>query len=120
MTNLPNLSTWCRVPVGATIPANTPYAHDHGNSLTVVLNGYHRDMTAYGGDSIHYYTEHPVPPPLPTEDGATILVSGDGRPPFVLLMREAGRWVNSHGVEWYTSEIHAWAPVTVGETVVMR
>ena len=64
-------------------------------------------------------TEHPVTPPLPTEEGATIAVSSDERPPSVLLTRKAGRWVNSHGVEWYNNEIHAWAPVTIGETVVM-
>ena len=117
---LPNLSTWHRVPNGGTIPANTPYAHDHGNSLTVVLNGYHRDMTAYRGDSIRYYTEHPIAPPLPTEEGATILASGGHWPPYILLTRKGGRWVNSHGVEWYNNEIHAWAPVAIGETVVMR
>ena len=65
-------------------------------------------------------TEHPVTPPLPTEEGATIAVSSDERPPSVLLTRKGGRWVNSHGVEWYNNEIYAWAPVTVGETVVMR
>ena len=47
-TTLPNLSTWHSVPDGATIPANTPYAHSDGNSLTVVLEGYCRDLPAYG------------------------------------------------------------------------
>ena len=116
-TELPDLSTWHRVPAGATIPAGTPYTYVLGDYITVELNGSPCDEQV--GVNAHY-TEHPIALPLPTEEGATILVSGDGRPPFVLLMREAGRWVNSHGVEWYTSEIHAWAPVTVGETVVMR
>ena len=117
---LPNLSTWHRVPVGGTIPKNTPYAHDHGGSLTVVLNGYHRDVTAYGGDSIRYYTEHPITPPLPTEEGATIMVSYNNEwPPHVLLTRKAGHWVNRYGTRWNVDQIHAWAPVTIGETVVM-
>ena len=116
---LPNLSTWHRVPVGGTIPKNTPYAHDHGGSLTVVLNGYHRDVTAYGGDSIRYYTEHPITPPLPTEEGATIMASSGDWPPSALLTREDGRWVNRYGDEWAVDEIRAWAPVTIGEVVVM-
>lgn len=119
-TTLPDLSTWHRVPVGATIPANTPYAHDHGNSLTVVLNGYYRDMTAYGGEGIRYYTEHPIIPPLPTEEGATILVSSDGCFAYILLTREAGHWVNRYGTRRSVGQIRAWCPVTLGETVVMR
>lgn len=118
--NLPDLSTWHRVPVGATIPAGTPYAHDYGNSLTVVMDGYHRDMTAYGGDSIHYYTEHPIAPPLPTEDGATILAASEGCIPYILLAREGGRWLNRYGVEWSVGQISAWCPVTLGEKVVVR
>ena len=114
---LPNLSTWHRVPVGATIPAGTPYAYAYEDGLNVELGGYNCDMTmGRGGGS--YYTEHPITLPLPTEDGATIAVSSDERPPSVLLTRKGGRWVNSHGVEWYDNEIHAWAPVTIGETVV--
>ena len=117
-TNLPNLSTWHRVPVGATIPAGTPYAYAYEDGLNVELGGYNCDMTmGRGGGS--YYTEHPVAPPLPTEDGATILVSSDERPPHILVTLEAGRWVN-HDVEWPVSLIRAWAPVTVGETVVIQ
>ena len=118
--NLPNLSTWHRVPVGATIPKGTPYAHDRGNSLTVVLDGYHRDMTAYGGDSIRYYTERPIGLPLPTEEGATIMASGGRWSPYILLTREDGRWVTRFGDEWPIDRITAWAPVTIGEVVVMR
>ena len=71
---LPNLSTWHRVPVGATIPAGTPYAYAYEDGLNVELGGYNCDMTmGRGGGS--YYTEHPTTPPLPTEDGATIAVS---------------------------------------------
>ena len=116
---LPNLSTWHRVPLGATIPADTPYAYAYGDGLTVELGGYPSAITVDDNSYYTHYTESPIGPPLPTEEGATILVSNDERPPFVLLMREAGRWVNSHGVEWYNNEIHAWAPVTIGETVVM-
>ena len=120
MTILPNLSTWHRAPVGATIPAGVPYAYTFAGGCTAVLDGYSKDITVRDNPYNTYYTEHPIAPPLPTEDGATILVSSDERPPFVLLMREAGRWVNSHGVEWYNNEIHAWAPVTIGETVAVR
>ena len=120
MTTLPNLSTWHPVPLGATIPADTPYAYAYGDGLTVELGGYPSAITVDDNSYYTHYTESPIGPPLPTEEGATILVSNDERPPFVLLMREAGRWVNSHGVEWYNNEIHAWAPVTVGETVAVR
>ena len=117
--NLPDLSTWHRVPVGATIPAFTSYAYASKDALTVEFRGRFEDFTMPDSGNT-YYTEHPIGLPLPTEEGATILVSSDERPPFVLLMREAGRWVNSHGVEWYNNEIHAWAPVTIGETVAVR
>ena len=115
---LPNLSTWHRVPDGATIPAGTPYAYVYDDEVTLRLKGtfVELDVREYGS----YYTEHPIAPPLPTEDGATIAVSSDERPPSVLLTRKGGRWVNSHGVEWYNNEIHAWAPVAIGETVVIQ
>ena len=121
-TNLPNLPAWHRVPVGATIPAGTPYACTYENSIiTAKPGGRFKDFTVHDSPyNTTYYTEHPIAPPLPTWEGATILVSSDERPPFVLLMRKAGRWVNSHGVEWYNNEIHAWAPVTIGETVAVR
>ena len=114
---LPNLSTWHRVPVGATIPKGVPYACTYEGGLNVELGGYRYDTQVRGNS---HYTEHPVTPPLPTEDGATIAVSSDERPPSVLLTRKGGRWVNSHGVEWYNNEIHAWAPVAIGETVVIQ
>lgn len=119
--NLPDLSTWHRVPVGAVIPKGVPYActYDGSSSVVIELDGYRVAIVARADGGITYYTEHPVTLPLPNEEGATILVSSDERPPFVLLMREAGRWVNGHGVEWYNNEIHAWAPVTIGEVVVM-
>ena len=119
--NLPDLSTWHLVPVGATVPKHTPYAYTYEDGVTVELDGSPCDFTVCD-DNVYnsYYTEKPIAPPLPIEEGATILVSSDERPPFVLLMREAGRWVNSHGVEWCNNEIHAWAPVTIGETVAVR
>ncbi len=120
--NLPNLSAWHRAPVGAVIPANTPYAYhyEEEGSVAVKPSGHLKEVPALDGEPT-YYTEHPIVPQLPTEEGATIVVSGDERlPPHILLTREAGRWVNSHGVEWYNNEIHAWAPVTIGETVAVR
>ena len=116
---LPNLSTWHRVPVGATIPKGVPYAYAYDDRLTVELDGYHHDATV-SRDDCTYYTEHPITPPLPTEEGATIMVSGEEWPPHTLLTRQDGRWVNHFGDEWAVDEIRTWCPVTLGETVVVR
>ena len=115
---LPDLSTWHRVPIGAKIPAGTPYAYAYADRLTVELDGYPRDTTV-SRDDCPYYTEKPILPPLPTEEGATILASSVWRPPHILLTRKGGRWVNRYGMEWAVDDILAWAPVTVGEVVVM-
>ena len=116
---LPNLSTWHRVPVGATIPKNTPCAYAYGGYLTVQFDGYSRNITV-GRGGYSYYTEHPIAPPLPTEEGATIVVSVSEKPPHIILTREGGRWVNRYGVKWWPEdEIRAWAPVSIGEVVVM-
>ena len=115
---LPNLSTWHRVPVGATIPAGTPYAYAYEDGLNVELGGYNCDITVgRGGGS--YYTEHPITLPLPTEEGATIMVSVEEWPPHTLLTRTDGRWVNRFGDEWPVERVASWAPVTIGETVVV-
>lgn len=126
--NLPNLSTWHLVPVGAKIPAGTPYAYVNQNCVTLRLDGAYVDIDVMregtcdvtvcdGHDP--YYTEHPVTPPLPTEEGATILASGNDLPPHTLLTREAGRWVTCYGAEW-TVKITSWCPVTLGLMVPMR
>ena len=121
MTALPNLTTWHPVPVGATIPANTPYASAYDGGATLKLEGYFKDIIVDIDSSYYaYYTERPVPLPLPTEEGATIVASNDERPPHSLLTRLGGRWVNRYGVEWYADRIRAWAPVTIGETVVVQ
>lgn len=114
---LPNLSTWHRVPVGATIPKGVPYACTYEGGLVVELDGYRYDTQVRGNS---HYTEHPVTLPLPNEEGATIMVSSDGRTPHILLTLEAGHWVNRYGLEWFVHQISAWAPVTIGETVVIR
>ena len=119
-TNLPDLSTWNRVPVGATIPKGTPYAYAYENSVNVRFNGPPEDFTVRDNSYYAHYTEHPIAPPLPTEDGATILVTCDSGSPHILLTREADDWVDHYGVRWYIDQITAWAPVDVGETVVMR
>ena len=113
---LPPLSTWHRAPFGATIPAGTPFAYTYDDGVTVELGGYPCD-TQVGVN--YHYTEHPVSPPLPTEEGATIMVSGDERPPHTLLTRTDGRWVNRFGDEWPVERVTSWAPVTIGETVVV-
>ena len=115
---LPDLSTWNRVPVGATIPKGVPYAYVYDDRLTVELDGYHHDATV-SRDDCTYYTEHPIAPPLPTEEGAAILVTNDEGPLFILLTLEAGRWVNRFGAEWGVDDIRTWAPITIGEMVVM-
>ena len=117
-TNLPNLSTWHSVPAGATIPANTPYAYIYDDDATLRLEGTFVDIVVRQCD--YYYTEHPIAPPLPTEEGATILASGGHWPPYILLTREDARWVNHVGDEWREREIRAWVPVALGETVVVR
>ena len=120
-TELPNLSTWHRVPVGATIPAGVPYAYHYEDEdfFTVKLNGHLKEVPARG-DEPTYYTEHPIAPPLPTEEGATILASDDCRRPRILLTLKAGQWVSGLGLHWNVEQLRAWCPVTLGETVVMR
>ena len=120
---LPNLSTWHRVPTGAVIPKNTPCAYAYGGYLTVQFDGYSRNITV-GRGGYSYYTEHPIAPPLPTEEGATIVVSGSEKPPHILLTRVGrmcvgGCWLDRYGNEWPVEKIRAWAPVTIGEVVVM-
>ena len=117
--NLPDLSTWHRVPTGGVIPAGTPYAFAYEGTLMVKRSGYSESITVRDGAHT-YYTEHPIAPPLPTEEGATILASDDCRRPRVLLPLEAGRWVSSLGLQWDVEQFRAWCPVTLGETVVMR
>ena len=115
---LPNLPTWHPVPLGATIPKGTPFAYAYVDYLTVELDGCPRNITV-SRDDCTYYTEQPVTPPLPTEDGATILASSDEMPPDILLTREGGRWVDRDGVKWTVKDITSWAPVTIGEVVVV-
>ena len=115
---LPNLSTWHRVPVGATIPKGTPYAYVNQNCVTLRLDGAYVGITVIHDNT--YYTEHPIAPPLPTEEGATILVTSQpGLPPNILLTRVGDIWVNSYGAVWRVDQLTSWAPVTIGETVVM-
>ena len=120
-TTLPNLSTWHRVPIGATIPAGTPYAYHYEDEdfFAVKPNGHLKEVPARD-DELTYYTEHPIAPPLPTEEGATIVVSRDLCSPHILLTREGARWVNHVGDEWREREIRAWVPVALGETVVIQ
>ena len=121
MTTLPNLSTWHRVPIGATIPAGTPYAYRYEKEgfFAVKPSGHFKEVPALDGEPT-YYTEHPIGLPLPTEEGATILVSRDLCSPHILLTRKAGDWVDHYGVRWSVDQIRAWVPITLGETVVAR
>ena len=116
--NLPDLSTWHRVPVGATIPKDTPYTYVYENCATLRLEGAYVSVNVLREGT--YYTEFPVTPPLPTEEGATILASDDCRRPRILLTLEAGQWVSSLGLRWSVEQFRAWCPVTLGEVVVVR
>ena len=63
MTELPNLSTWHRVPVGATVPKHMPYAYDYGaGPIVIEPDGYRFDTVVTNG--VYYYTERPILPPL--------------------------------------------------------
>lgn len=117
--NLPDLTTWHRVPTGGVIPKGTPYAYAYDGRVTVQLGGDPEDYTVSDNSYCTYYTEKPILPPLPTEEGATILASGNDLPPHTLLTREGGRWLTCYGAEW-TVKITAWCPVTVGLMVPMR
>ena len=116
--SLPDLSAWHLVPVGAKIPAGTPYAYVNQNCVTLRLDGAYVDIDVLREGT--YYTEKPILPPLPTEEGSTILASDDSRRPRTLLTLEAGRWISSLGLQWNVEQIRAWCPVTLGETVVVR
>ena len=120
MSTLPDLSTWYLVPVGVTIPKGMPYAYAYKNGINVRPNGPSEDFTVHDNSYYAHYTEHPIGLPLPTEEGAMILVSRDLCSPHILLTRKAGDWVDHYGVRWYVEEITSWAPVTVGETVMIR
>lgn len=113
------LPDWHPIPDGGgLVRKGERYAIVESEGRTISIFTSEDDWTMPGVGQV--LTEHPITPPLPTEEGVTIAVSSDERPPSVLLTRKGGRWVNSHGVEWYNNEIHAWAPVTIGEVVVIR
>ena len=116
-TTLPNLPAWYPVPPGATIPEGTPYAYAYVGGVTVKMDGSPYDITVHDGSN-PCYTEHPIAPPLQTEEGAKILASGNDLPPHTLLTYKGGRWVTCYGAEWAV-KITSWCPVAVGETVVM-
>ena len=117
--SLPDLSAWHRVPVGAVIPKGVPCAYTFMGVITVDPDGYRYDTTVSPDDGYTHYTELPISPPLPTEEGATILVSSVERPPHILLELQDGRWVNRYGDKFAVDQIRAWAPVTIGEVVVV-
>ena len=120
MTELPNLPLWHPAPIGATIPAGTPYAlfrRRRRRRITVAFDGHFQDIVVVGGYGT-YYTERPVTIPLPREEGTTILASlNSDCPPSVLLTREGERWTTPYDSIWYDYQIAAWAPVTIGNVV---
>ena len=113
------LPDWHPLPAGGgLIPKDERYAIVEADGRVITIYTSHTDWSAPADDRI--LTEHPVAAPLPTEEGVTILASGDERPPHILLTREGGRWVDCYGDRWVFSDIRAWAPVTIGEVEVTR
>ena len=112
------LPDWHLLPAsGGLIPKDERYAIVEADGRVITICTSHTDWSAPADDRI--LTEHPVTRPLPTEEGATIVASSDELPPRIFLTRKDGRWVNRYGAEWSVDQIRAWAPVAVGETVVM-
>ena len=112
------LPDWHPLPAGGgLILKDERYAVVEAGGRVITIYTSYTDWSAPADDRI--LTEHPSAPPLPTEEGATIVVSSDERPPRILLTRTDGRWVNRVGDEWPVERVTAWAPVTIGETVVM-
>ena len=58
-------------------------------------------------------------PPLPTKEGASIVVASDAMILDILLVRAGGCWFDRDGNEWPVETIRAWAPVSIGEVVVV-
>ena len=56
-------------------------------------------------------------PPLPTKEGASIVVASDAMILDILLTRVGGCWFDRYGNEWPVETIRAWAPVSIGEAV---
>lgn len=113
------LPDWHPIPdEGGLIRKGERYALVESEGRTISIYTSEDDWTVYAGGRV--LTEHPITPPLPTEEGATILVSSDEQPPGILLTLEAGRWVNRYGAEWSADQIASWAPATIGETVIVR
>ena len=111
------LPDWHPLPAGGgLIPEDERYAVVEADGRVITIYTSHTDWSAPADDRI--LTEHPITLPLPTEEGATIVVSGDELPPRFLLTREGGRWVNRYGAEWTVDQIRAWVPVAIGEVVV--
>ena len=113
------LPNWHLLPAGGgRILKDERYAivDEDGRSISIFTSD--ADWTAIADRRV--LTEHLVTPPLPTEEGATILASDDCRRPRILLTLEAGQWVSGLGLHWNVEQLRAWCPVTLGETVVMR
>ena len=63
---LPPLHEWHRVPVGATIPAGTPYMVQYYGCDTVAYpEGSHADLSPDAFPDDKYWTPEPIAPPLP-------------------------------------------------------
>ena len=104
---LPPLHEWHRVPVGATIPAETPYMIE----CLVFLGGaeYDREVTSL---TPPHWTPEPIAPPLPTEEGAQIIARTWGNTLLAVLTLTSGEWrLTPTGLSYDVASILEWAPL---------
>ena len=103
---LPPLHEWHQVPVGATIPAGTPYMIE----CLVFLGGaeYDREVTSL---TPPHWTPEPLTAPLPTKEGAHIIARRDGSSARFLLTRTSTGWASVTGSAstYFDSDILEWA-----------
>lgn len=108
-TNLPDLSSWHPVPVGATVPAGTVAATVYPDEPVIVGAAAH-DTTVLLAD--HMFTAERIAVPLPTEEGARIIaqLTGEYRRPHELV-RRGDLWVGTSGDSCFLAEdLARWAP----------
>ena len=109
------------VPVGATIPAGTPYRRDVGRILSFWLDGTSVPVTQESDTDILRWTAEPIPaplPPLPTEPGSIIAnVSAGSNVICAVMARGLEAWVgvdtNGYFHAWGPEDITAWAPARI-------
>ena len=102
-TDLPDLSTWHPVPVGAPVHRGTRVAEEcPDGSIIIERAGY--NFTQQEGSNPRY-TETPIREPLPTDEGAQIIAGVDTPDtPWRVI------WRLSSGLAVRQGRITRWAP----------